>query len=296
MTLRCLPLTFLTLTAVYAQAPAKRLEFEVASVKPSAPLTPGSNVTAGVHIDGAQVRCNMLTLRDYISIAYEMKIHQIVAPDFVNGQRFDIAAKRPEGHTSREDLHVMLQNLLADRFQLKFHKDKKDFPVYALVAGKDGVRMKKSEAEPPPAEGPDAPKPGAVNVTASGGRGGTTINFGNGSSFSIANNKFIGKKLSMAAFAETLGRFTDRPVMDGTGDTAVYDFEMEFTPEDFRAMMVRSAIAAGVTLPPEAMRMLEASGDSLFAALQTLGLRLDSRKAPIDVIVVDSALKTPTEN
>lgn len=78
--------------------------------------------------------------------------------------------------------------------------------------------------------------------------------------------------------------------------TANYDFELEFSPEDFRAMMVRAAIGASVMLPPEAMKMLEASGDSLFNAVQNLGLRLDSRKAPIDVLVIDSVLKVPTEN
>jgi uncharacterized protein (TIGR03435 family) len=133
-------------------------------------------------------------------------------------------------------------------------------------------------------------------VNATGGRGGTTINFGNGRSFTIADNKFVGKKLPISGFAETLARFTDRPVIDASELKGTYDFQMEFSPEDFRAMMVRSAIAAGVMLPPEAMKALEASGDSLFAAVQSLGLRLDSRKAPIDVLVVDSVLKVPTEN
>jgi uncharacterized protein (TIGR03435 family) len=101
----------------------------------------------------------------------------------------------------------------------------------------------------------------------------------------------------MASFVDTLGRFLDRPVVDATGLTGNYDFELAFTPEDYRAMQIRSAIAAGVVLPPEALRLLEGgSGDSLFSAIQTIGLKLESRKAPLEVLVVDSVRKTPTEN
>jgi uncharacterized protein (TIGR03435 family) len=279
---------------LYGQTPATRLEFEVASVKPSPPMTPGSNVSAGVHIDGAQVRCTMLALKDYIAIAYQLKHHQVVGPEWIAGERYDVVAKIPEG-TKREQLPEMLQHLLADRFQMKSHREKRDFPVYAVVVGKGPLKLRESEPDPPPAEGTD-PAKAPVSVNATGGRGGTTINFGNGRSFTIADNKFVGKKLPISGFAETLARFTDRPVIDASELKGTYDFEMEFSPEDFRAMMVRSAIAAGVMLPPEAMKALEASGDSLFAAVQALGLRLDSRKAPIDVLVVDSVLKVPTEN
>jgi uncharacterized protein (TIGR03435 family) len=278
---------------LYGQTPATRLEFEVASVKPSPPMTPGNNVTAGVHIDGAQVRCTMLALKDYIAIAYQLKHHQVAGPEWIAGERFDVVAKIPEG-TKREQLPEMLQHLLADRFQMKSHREKRDFPVYAVVVGKGPLRLKESEPDPP-ADGTD-PAKAPVSVNATGGRGGTTINFGNGRSFTIADNKCVGKKLPISGFAETLARFTDRPVIDASELKGTYDFQMEFSPEDFRAMMVRSAIAAGVMLPPEAMKALEASGDSLFAAVQSLGLRLDSRKAPIDVLVVDSVLKVPTEN
>jgi uncharacterized protein (TIGR03435 family) len=97
--------------------------------------------------------------------------------------------------------------------------------------------------------------------------------------------------------AEMLARFADRPVVDMTELEGNYDFALEFAPEDFRAMMIRSATAAGVMLPAEAMRALEgASGDSLFTALQTLGLKLEPRKAPLEVLVIDHIEKAPTEN
>jgi len=105
------------------------------------------------------------------------------------------------------------------------------------------------------------------------------------------------KKLTMAYAAEMLGRFMDRPVVDLTELKGNYDFTLEFPPEEFQAMMIRSAITAGIVLPPEAMRALEgASSSSLFTAVQTLGLKLESRKAPLEVLVIDHAEKTPTDN
>jgi uncharacterized protein (TIGR03435 family) len=101
----------------------------------------------------------------------------------------------------------------------------------------------------------------------------------------------------MTTFAELLGRFEDKPVVDQTGLTGSYDFDLEFTPEDYMAMLIRSAIAAGVTLPPEALRALSgSSGDSLLNALDRLGLKLENRKAPLEVLVIDHIEKAPTDN
>jgi uncharacterized protein (TIGR03435 family) len=124
-----------------------------------------------------------------------------------------------------------------------------------------------------------------------------SVNLGKGSSFTFGNNRFEGKKLTMANIAETFTRFLDRPVIDMTGLPGRYDFTLEVSPEDYRAIMVRSALNAGVSLPPEALRALDASsGDSVINAAEKLGLKLDPRKTKMDVIVVDSAAKTPTEN
>lgn len=189
----------------------------------------------------------------------------------------------------------MLQKLLADRFEMKMHHETKDFPVYGIVVAKGGLKMKEVQLD---ADTDDTPGgKGAVNVAVSGGRAGTTISFGKGSYFTFADNKIEGKKLNMEAFASTLARFVDRPVVDATGLKGIYDFTLNFTPEDFRAMMIRAAIAAGVNLPAEALRLLEGvSDEGLFAAVQTLGLKLESRKAPLDMLAIDSIRKTPTEN
>jgi uncharacterized protein (TIGR03435 family) len=137
----------------------------------------------------------------------------------------------------------------------------------------------------------------AVDVTANGGRGGVSVNLGRGSSFSLANDKVVVKKLTMLSFADLLARFEDRPVIDMTDVKGSYDLTLDFSSEDFRTMMIRSAIAAGVSLPPEALRLLDGTSDSgLQTALQTVGLKLEPRKAPIEMLVVDHADKTPTEN
>jgi uncharacterized protein (TIGR03435 family) len=282
---------FLPVFSVLAQ------QFEVASIRPSAPPGP-ERMSVGVHIDGARVSCTSLNLKDYIGAAYKLKIYQIEGPDYMGSERFDINAKLPAG-ASESQVPEMLKALLADRFKMTAHTETKDFPVYALVVAKGGLKMKESPPDPnaevgDPGEKPKAP---ATNVSGSGGRGGVHIEYGHGSFFTMADNKFIARKLPMASFVEVLARFEDKPVVDKTGLTGSYDFDLEFTQEDYMAMLIRSAIAAGVTLPPEALRMLSgASGDSLLNALERLGLKLETRKAPLEMLVIDHIEKAPTEN
>jgi uncharacterized protein (TIGR03435 family) len=287
-----LPLLALLCLPAFAQ-PAPRAEFEVASVKPSPPSAP-AQLQIGLHIDGAQVRCTYLSLKDYIRSAYRLGENQISGPDWIASERFDISAKIPEGST-REQVPQMLQALLEDRFQLKSHRETKDFPVYGLTVAKSGLKLQRTpgtEGEDPA----DARKSG-VDVTASGSAAGTTVNFGNGSYFSLRDNKIEGKKLTMAALASTLTRFVDRPIIDMTDQKGYYDFTLPFSPEDFRAMMIRAALNAGVALPPQALQLLEMSnGDSLFTAIQTVGLKLEPRKAPLDVFVIDRIQRTPSDN
>jgi len=91
--------------------------------------------------------------------------------------------------------------------------------------------------------------------------------------------------------------YTDRPVVDMTDLTGTYDFTLEITAEDYQAMLVRAAVTAGLTLPPDALRLLDgATLPSLFDSLQKVGLQLDARKAPLDVLVIDEVRKTPTDN
>ncbi len=266
-----------------------KAEFEVASIRPSASSNT-DRVNVGLRIDGAQLHCNYFSLRDYIALAYDVRDYQVSGPDWLTAQRFDVSATLPSG-SKRDQVPGMFVALLAERFRMQAHRESKEFPVYALVLGKGPLKMKESEG----AAG--AASNGNTNVAASGGQSGVSVNLGNGSSLSFANNKFEATRVSMPSFVEGLRRFLDRPVIDQTGLTKAYDFTLSFTPEDYNAMMIRSALSAGVVLPPQALKALEyGSLDSLFSAIESLGLKLDRRRAPLDVIVVDHMEKEPTEN
>jgi uncharacterized protein (TIGR03435 family) len=283
-------LAILVACLAWAQAP----QFEVATVRPSAP-GPEQHVTVGVHIDGAQVRVVALTLRDYVGIAYRMKVAQVSGPDWTANDRFDISATLRAGSATTQ-LPEMLQALLADRFGMKVHKEKKEFPVYALLPGKGPLKLKERPPDSDADADKDEPK-GTVNVAASGSAAGVSVNLGRGSSWSFAPNRFEAKKLTMEQFAANLERFADRPIVDMTGLKGQYDLAFDVDPEDYRPMLIRSAIYAGEVISPRAMSLLERTSSApLMDAVQQTGLKLEARKAPLDVLVIDEALKTPTAN
>jgi uncharacterized protein (TIGR03435 family) len=282
-------LTALAAVALVAQTPPST-RFEVASIRPSAD-TPQGQLSVGIHIDGAQVRVGSMTLRDYLGIAYRTKISNVFGPDWIASERFDISATIPAGNKQAQ-VPEMFQSLLADRFQLKFHREKREFPVYALILGKGELKAKQV---PPDDDKSKAAEP--INIAAGGSAAGVSVNLGNGSSWSFVPNRFEAKKLTMEQFASNLERFADRPIVDMTGLKGQYDLAFDINPDDYRPMLIRSAISAGTTLPPQALHLLDGnSSASLSDALQQIGLRLEARKAPLDVIVVDDAKKTPTEN
>ncbi len=288
---KCLFVAFGAL-AVWGQTPAVTLEFEVASVRPSAPQSADNRVDIGLHLDGSQARIASFTFKAFVAMAYRVKAYQISGPDWVGTDRFDLNAKLPAGATS-DQIPEMLQALLADRFQLKFHRDKKELPVYALVLGKTPLKLK--EVPPSPADEDNGPP--ATNVAASGSGAGVSVDLGHGSSYTFANNKFEAKKFGMDTLATTLERYVDRPIVNLTELKGKYDVTLEVTPEDYQAMLIRVAISAGLVLPPEALRLIDGNTPaSLMDAIQQAGLKLDARKAPLDFLVIDQARKTPTDN
>lgn len=224
-------------------------------------------------------------------MAYRVKAYQVNGPDWMATERFDVSAKLPAGTTAAQ-IPEMLQAFLVDRFQLKMHRDKKDLPVYAVIIGKAPLRLK--ESPPDSAAGESR---GTVNVAATGSAAGVSANLGNGSYYTFANNKFEAGKISMDNLAGLLERFVDRPIVNLTELKGNYDFTLNLTPEDYQAMLIRAAVNSGVVLPPQALRLLDAgSAGSLFDAVQQLGLKLDARKAPLDILIIDQVLKAPTEN
>jgi uncharacterized protein (TIGR03435 family) len=270
-----------------------RPAFEVASIRPSV-NAPRQAVAAAGSTDGAHFRIGGLTVRDYISMGYGVKLNQISGPDWITTDRFDIAATLPEG--SRPDqVPRMMQALLEDRFELKTHREAKEFSVYALRVPSTGLKMAELPGDSV-VEQSEAKTP--QTFTRQGSGRGIFLDLGQGSSFNFANDKFEAKKISMASLASMLERFLDRPVVDLTGMNGSYDLAFDLNPEDYRAMLIRAATAAGLVMSPDALRALDASPApaSLFEGLAKFGLKLEAHRAPLDVLVVDSVRKTPTEN
>jgi uncharacterized protein (TIGR03435 family) len=267
--------------------------FEVASIRPSSEQV--AQVSAGMRIAGSQVRLTAMSVKEYIVIAYGVKPQQIAGPDWLGQSRFDLAATIPAGGSATQ-VPEMLRTLLADRFRMRMHRETKEFPVYVLGVAKGGAKIQPSQADVPIAEN-TGEKPPAVNVTASGSSAGTTVDLGRGSSFSFGNNRLEARHMTLASFAEVLTRFLDRPVLDQTGLTGDYDVILNIAPEDYMPLMVRSGVNAGVSLPPQALRALDgANTDPLSGPLRDVGLTLESRRAPLEMVVVDAISTTPTEN
>jgi uncharacterized protein (TIGR03435 family) len=304
--------------AVPAAAP---LAFEVASIKKPALSIQDQAMQGKMHIgmkvDGARVDFGSMSLADLITTAYKVKSFQISGPDWLKTERFDIVAKLPEG-ANKDQVPEMLQALLAERFKLAIHRDTKDHAIYALIVAKGGPKLK--EAPPDVEEPADAPPAkeekgtqsidtgqGKMTIRADGSGGaGATIKGPNGVTQRVSmSNGVMHMELSKATIAqmvEALSRFVDRPVVDMTDLKGNYQVALDMTMDDIRkaAQSAGMTIPAGAALPGgDAKSPDDASdpgGGSIFRSVQEMGLKLDPRKAPLELIVVDHIEKTPTEN
>jgi uncharacterized protein (TIGR03435 family) len=276
----------LAVTSTLAQSPRQaRAEFEVAVIRPTA-------TAARAHrVDGAPVHLKGFLLREYVARAYQVRVSQVIGPDWLSSSPFDIDAKFPDGSTPAQ-VTDMLQALLADRFSLEQHREQKEMPVYAIVVGTPPLRLKDSVSDPNANSRIEA----LVNITVDTSGGRTAVDLGHGSSYTVRDGKFEGKRFTGAMLASTLERYCDRPVLDMTGVTSVFDFSFDVTPEESQVLGMRAALYAGVKLPPQLLNQLDAGGNPLIGAMQQLGLKLDARKAPIDVLVVDGVRRTAREN
>src|SRR6185437_14015670 len=208
--------------AVGAQA-AEKLEFEVASVKPSQPTAGAAQISVGIHMDGAQFTSSYFSLKDYIRTAFKVKIYQVEGPEWITSDRYDIAAKMPAGAT-RDQVPDMLKSLLEDRFKLTYHKVSKDFPVYAFVV-KNGSKLQPVDNGAPADDGKmpfGAQGEGSIN--------GVTVNLGNGSYFALQPDGLHVRKLSFVQICDVLSRFVDLPIVDMTNLPGRYDIDVKITP------------------------------------------------------------------
>jgi uncharacterized protein (TIGR03435 family) len=123
------------------------------------------------------------------------------------------------------------------------------------------------------------------------------IDFGGGSRFSFAENALDAKKLNMDEFTEWLSNFMDRPVINNTGLKGYYDFHMNLSTQDFQTMWIWAAMAGGAEVPPQLIPRGDGlSLDSVVNSMKDVGLQLERGKGPVDILVVDSVQRKPTEN
>jgi uncharacterized protein (TIGR03435 family) len=296
-----------------AQAPAP--VFEVASIKPSEPITQtmiaSGKLHVGMKVDGKRVDIGGFPLLQLICKAYDVKTYQVSGPAWLKAvsitmQRFDIVANLPEGAT-KEQVPQMLQTLLAERFKLVAHRESKDQPVYAMVIGKGGLKIKES-APPVAASADGAANPaitGSSSVSVSQGKGGAVVSDGTGKSQKMspsADGKSMRFEISgatLSELAEGLTPLVDRPIIDMTGLTGKYELALDISMQE----LMNLARAQGANVPggegdasKPADLASDPGGSSLFTALQALGLKLEPRKSPMALIVVESVEKMPTEN
>jgi uncharacterized protein (TIGR03435 family) len=278
------------------QKAATRLAFEVASIKPAEPLS-AERMMAGqqhisVNVDAARVDFSDVSLAELIRAAYRVKLYQISGPDWMTTARFDVVAKLPEGSKS-DQVPEMMQTLLEERFHLVLHNSSKEMPVYALVVGKEGSKLKESVPDDG-TDGAGAPAGGrsgmgASPMSTSGPNGSSTMLAGpNGLHVSLKN-------MTVASMLDWLSRFTDRPVVDQTGLAGRYDLDLDVSRDE----MLNAARGAGMVIDA-ARRAPEGAtdpgGDSVFGSVQKAGLKLEPRRLPLTLLVVDRLDKTPTEN
>jgi uncharacterized protein (TIGR03435 family) len=307
-----------TACAAFGQSAATPLSFEVASIKPATPPLDG-RLLIRMGGDPGRLDYNNVSLKDMIRQAFGVQDYQISGPDWIASTRFDVVAKLP-ADTPRSKVPEMLQSLLAERFKVEIHRETKELPMYALVVGKNGPKMKESEAAPnvpPPDGGPGPGGRGAASGAAAGpagdgvrmGRDGTpqfAPGPGRGPMMLMNGRGHLqAKMMNMAGLVDMLARQVGRPVVDQTGLKGNYDFDLDYTPDEGQRMMPAGmpppppgggAPGAGEGHVPSASNP-EANGVSLFTALQSqLGLKLDAKKGPVELIVIDHIEKTPTEN
>ncbi len=302
--------------ALRAQAP---LTFEVASIKPAGALNPAAiqagKMRMGMKIDGAMVDIGSFSLTDLIRTAYEVKDYQISGPDLgsvMTAERFNIRATLPEGATEKQ-VPQMLQALLADRFKLVVHRETKDHSVYALIVAKGGPKLKEADPEPAAPETPEDPKKGEtvmgqgssqvrISGNMEGGKGVTVKGGPMGQmhmTMADGRMRMEAERATMTVLAETLTRFMDRPVVDMTELKGNYHVVLDLSMDDLKnaakaaGMGAMMASAEGGKPSGEAS---DPSGSSIFSSMQQMGLKLDARKAPLPVIVIDHLEKSPTEN
>jgi uncharacterized protein (TIGR03435 family) len=251
---------------MFAQSPAIRPAFdafEVATIKPTGPDPRGRFIRMQ---SAHQLVAKNHALKTLIAAAYNLSPQAISGgPAWVDSDHYDILAKTPgEIRPNLDEQMSMLRKLLADRFKLTFHRERKDLSIYALTVAKGGSKLKESTLSADAF--PEGPPPLIFVLSPQG-------------------VSLPGRNATMAELASVIQRAAlDRPVVDKTGLSGRYDFTLEWTPDETQFG------GQGPRENPESTK------PGLFAAIQQqLGLRLEATKGPVEVLVIDK-VERPSEN
>lgn len=255
--------------AIRAQPPQVAPKFDVASIKRNAGGGPSNSVEIGLMraiaraSRGGRFHVPNASLHLLIQLAYDARDYQIVGePSWAASDGYAVTAKA-EGDVNFEQMRPMLQSLLADRFQFSFHRETRQLPVYELAAAKGGLRIAPAKAGSCVTRDPQGPTlPFGSKIC-----GGERIGIGRIEGFGVTMPKLV----------ELLSDRIGRTVIDRTSFRGAFDFQLDFAPE-------------------EAMGSDPGTAPSIFAALQEqLGMRLESAKGPVEVLVIDR-VERPAEN
>lgn len=238
--------------------------FDVVSVKPSGTnqlvVSYGPSPPVALHTRNFRYSGGRvtcdLTLKAVIQEAFSVRDFQIAAPDWIATNTYDVAAVMPVG-TTKETARLMLRAMLAERFGLQYRRERKDLPVYALVEAKGGFKLHPNTADP------EQLKERVMETPAGPLRGvGPFMGIG----------RYTAVATSIEGFARWLSSQSDAPVIDTTDIKGVYDIDLRWTPDD--------------NSRSEMLKLVE----------RQVGLKLEKRKMPYEVLVIDRVDKTPTEN
>jgi bla regulator protein BlaR1 len=246
--------------AILAQTPSSArapAQFEVASVK----RHPTEDSSGGIAPHPGRFDAIGVPLKLLIQIAYGLKDHQVLGgPGWIDSERYDVFAKAADGtNPSRKEMQPMLQALLAERFGLKTHRETRELPAFGLLVAKGGPKLAQHHPKPPGIAGDEHP----------------FSDKGSGPMVSEGHGVLMAQQTNMQGLAYALGVQSGREVIDRTGLGGDFDFTLKWNPE---------------------MAEQDPAAVSLFTAIQEqLGLKLESTKAPVDVLVIDG-VKRPSAN
>jgi uncharacterized protein (TIGR03435 family) len=267
-------------------AAAATPSFEVASIKPNR----SGDMRIAIRFQPGRFIANGISVKQLVGLAYDVRDFQVTGgPGWISSDRFDIDAKEPDGFSEelqklppdqrRGKMGLLIQSLLADRFKLRISHASKELPVYALVVAKNGPKIheaKPGDTYPNGIKRPDGRPVGSAGMMRMG------------------PGELTGQGVPITFLVQQLSQQLGRNVLDQTGLKGIYDLNLKWTPDPGSAAMMQGPPGAGPG--PDNAPPPDTSGPSIFTAVQEqLGLKLESTKGPVDILVIDKVEK-PSEN